>query len=145
MQFHICYHSHLNVSQKTKTNLNFRDQTWVRPTVKCWVKGSILPHKYHTEDSGILQLTKNAKTNNNIADYHFVSCRVVSTPSDVQHVYGCPKSIFILPQKYHVSVSNMLSQLLKCVIKKKTNINFRGQTWYLSPHKVLGQGLYFTP
>ena len=41
------YHSHLNVSQKTKTNIDFRDQAWVRPPAKCWVKGFILPHKYH--------------------------------------------------------------------------------------------------
>ena len=36
------------------------------------------------EDSGILWVTKIAKTNNNItAGYHFVSHRVISTPSDV--------------------------------------------------------------
>ena len=28
-------------------NINFRGQTWVRPPAKCWVKGFILPHKYH--------------------------------------------------------------------------------------------------
>ena len=36
-----------------------------------------------TEDSGILQLTKNAKTNNNIAGYHLVSRHEISIPSDV--------------------------------------------------------------
>ena len=41
------YHSHLNVSQKTKTNINFRSQAWVRPPAKCWAKGFNLPHKYH--------------------------------------------------------------------------------------------------
>ena len=101
-----------------------------------------------TKDSGIIQLTKNAKTNN-IAGHHLVSRCVISTPSGVQRVYRCPKSRVILTQKY-VSVSNMLSQLLKCDIKKKTNINFRGQTGTdpLSPPlscKVLGQGIYFTP
>ena len=62
-----------------------------------------------TEDSGIPKLTKNAKTNNDIAGYHLVSSREIFIPSDVQHVCRCPKSIFILPKKYHVSVSNMLS------------------------------------
>ena len=61
-----------------------------------------------TEDSEILWLTKNAKTNNNIAGYHLVSRRVISTPLDVQRVYRCPKKTFILHQKYHASVSNML-------------------------------------
>ena len=59
-----------------------------------------------TKDFGILQLTKNAKTNNDIAGHHLVSHRI-STPSDVQRVYRYPKRTFILPQKY-VSVSNML-------------------------------------
>ena len=91
---------------------------------------SIIP-QISTEDSGILQVTKNAKTDNDIAGGHLVSHLIISTPSDVQHVYRCPKTSFILPQKYHVSVSNMLSEQLKCVIKKKkTNIKFRGQTWY---------------
>ena len=43
----ICSQSHWTVSWKTKTNINFRGQTWVRPPAKCWVKGFILPHKYH--------------------------------------------------------------------------------------------------
>ena len=47
LQFQICYHSHVNVSQETKTNLNFRGQVWVRPPAKSLVKGFILPHKYH--------------------------------------------------------------------------------------------------
>ena len=42
----------------------------------------------------------------------------------------CPKKTFILPQKYHDSVLHMLSQLLKCVPKTKTNIYFSGQTCY---------------
>ena len=65
--------------------------------------------KISTEDSGILQLTKNAKTNNNTAGYHLVSRRVISAPSDVHRVYRCPKRTFILPQKHHVSVTNMSS------------------------------------
>ena len=42
----------------------------------------------------------------------------------------CPKKTFILPRKYHDSVLHMLSQLLKCVPKTKTNIYFSGQTCY---------------
>ena len=60
-----------------------------------------------TKDSGILYLTKNAKTNNNVAGYHLVSGHVISTPSDVQHVYGCCKRTFVLPQKYNVLISNI--------------------------------------
>ena len=40
-----------------------------------------------TEDSGILKLTKNAETNNNIVGYHLVSCCVIATPSYIQSVY----------------------------------------------------------
>ena len=45
--FQIYYQSHWNVSWKTKTNINFKGQTWVRPAAKCWVKGFILPQQYH--------------------------------------------------------------------------------------------------
>ena len=127
LQFQICYHSHLNVPQKKKTNVVFRGQTWVRSPAKCWVKG------YFTEASGILQLNKNPKTNN-IAGYHLVSCLVISIPSDVLYVHRCPKRIFILLQKHRASVSNMLSQLLKCVIKKENE-----HIWpnlVLTPRKV---------
>ena len=44
------YQSHWNVSWKTKTNINFIGQTWVRPPAKCWVKGFILPRKYHASN-----------------------------------------------------------------------------------------------
>ena len=30
-----------------KTNIDFKDQAWVRPPAKCWVKNFILPRKYH--------------------------------------------------------------------------------------------------
>ena len=63
-----------------------------------------------TKDSGILYLTKNAKPNNNISGHHFVSRRVISTASDLQRVYRCPKRTFILPPKYHVSVLHMSSK-----------------------------------
>ena len=33
--------------------------------------------------------------------------------------FECPKRTLMLPQKYHVSVSNMLSKLLKYFMKKK--------------------------
>ena len=69
---------------------------------------SIMP-QISTEDSRILKVTKNAKTKNNIVGYHLVSRRVILTLSDVQRVSKCPKSIFILPSKCHVSISNMLS------------------------------------
>ena len=47
LQFQLCYLSHLNVSQNTKTNINFRGQACVRSPAKRWVKDFILPHKYH--------------------------------------------------------------------------------------------------
>ena len=31
LQFQICYHSHLIASYKTKTNIDFRGQAWIRP------------------------------------------------------------------------------------------------------------------
>ena len=133
LHFQTCYHSHLNVSQNTKTNINVRIQVWARPLAKCQVKGFILPHKYlaqfSTKDFGMLQLTQNAKSDNSIVGYHLVSRHVISTPSDVQSVCRFPKKTFILPRKHHSVVSNMLSQPLKCVIKKKTNINFKDQNW----------------
>ena len=74
-----------------KTNINFKSQTWIRTTQSGGTRAlfypiSIIP-QIATEDSGILQLTKNAKTNNKIAGYHLVSHRVISTPSDVQRVF----------------------------------------------------------
>ena len=42
-RFQICHHSHLNASYKTKTNIDFKGQAWVRPPAKCF----ILTHKYH--------------------------------------------------------------------------------------------------
>ena len=133
LQIQICYHSHLNVSQKTKTNTNFRGEAWFRPQQIALSRALCYPictmPQISTKDSGILQLTKNAKTNNNIAGYHLVSRRVISATSDVQCVYRSPKRSFILPKNFHVSVTNMLSQLVKYVIKKKTTTNFRDQTW----------------
>ena len=67
---------------------------------------SIMP-QISTKDSGILCISKNAKTNHNIMGYHVVSGRLISTSSDIQHVYRCPKRIILFPEK-HVSVSNML-------------------------------------
>ena len=52
-----------------------------------------------TKDSGILYLTKNAKTNNNIASYHLVCRRVISTALDVQRVYRCPPKNLHITQK----------------------------------------------
>ena len=106
LQFQICYHSHLNDSQKIKTNINFRGQAQVRPPARALFYPISIMLQISSDDSGILQLTRNAKTNNNIAGHHLVSRRVIPAPSDVQGVYRCPKRTFILPQKY-----------LKCVIK----------------------------
>ena len=97
---------------------------------------NIMP-QISTKDSGILWPTKNAKASSNIAGYHSFS--VISTPLDVQRMCRCPKKTFILTQKYHVSVSDMLLSL-----KKKTN-KFQEPNLVLAPRKVLGQGLYFTP
>ena len=48
-----------------RTDLNFGDQAWNRPTAKCWVKDFILPHKDHAQilikDSGNLKHPKNMK------------------------------------------------------------------------------------
>ena len=139
LQCQICYHSHLNVSQKTKTNINFMSQTWVKSPATCWVESFILSDKYHAQyyyqTFWHTLANKIAKTNNNIAGFHSVSRRVIFTSLDVQRVCRCPKRTFILPRKYHVSVSNMLLQTLKCVIKKKTNINFRSEIRYWHPAK----------
>ena len=43
-----------------------------------------------------------------MAGHHLVSRRVIFTPSDIQRVYRGLKSTFILSEKYHVSVLNML-------------------------------------
>ena len=43
LQFQICYHSHVNASQETKTNLNFRSQVWVRPRPKAWSRALFYP------------------------------------------------------------------------------------------------------
>ena len=106
LQFQMCSRSHLNVSYKIKTNINFTGQTWVRPRAKCWFKGFILPYKYHAPNFYRIFWHTLA---NNIAGYHLVSPRVISTPSDVQRVYKCSKRIFILPKKYYALVLNMLS------------------------------------
>ena len=108
-QFQMCYHSHLNNSQKTKTNINFRGQAWVRHSAQCWVKGFILPHKYHALNfkvSGILQLTENVKRNNDIAGYHLDSRRAIS---NAQRLQMAQKDLHINPNISFVS--------FKCVIK----------------------------
>ena len=105
LQFQICYYNHLNDSQKTKTNINFRGQAWVRPLQSAKSRSLFYPisllSQISTKDYGILQLTRNAKTNNNIAGHHLVSRRVISTASDVQRVYKYSKRTFILSQKYY--------------------------------------------
>ena len=52
----------------------------------------------------------------------------------------CPKRTFMLSQKYHVSVSNMLSEPLKCFMKSESKHKFLGPSLVETPCKVLGQG-----
>ena len=54
-QFYICYHkiyyATLMLLEKLcfmKTNKNFRDQVWNKPSAKSWVKDFILLRKYQT-------------------------------------------------------------------------------------------------
>ena len=56
----------------------------------------------------------------------------------------CPKRTFILLEKYLTSVSNMLSQALKCFIENENQHGFQGPSLGQTPCKVLGQGLYLT-
>ena len=72
-----------------------------------------------TEDSGILQLTKTRKTNNNVVGYHLVSRHVISTPSDVQLVYRCSKMTFILSQKTCFSFKYVIIATYICHKKRK--------------------------
>ena len=65
LQFYICshknYYATLMLLEKLyymKNNINFKGQAWNRPPKKCWVKGFVLPYKYHaphfTKDSVML-------------------------------------------------------------------------------------------
>ena len=58
LQIPICYHSHLNVSQKTKTNTNFRGQAWFRPQQSAGSRALCYPictmPQISAKDSGIL-------------------------------------------------------------------------------------------
>ena len=51
----------------------------------------------------------------------------------------CPKRTFMLPQKYHVSVSNMLSKPLKCFMESENEHKFQGPNLSKTPCKVLVQ------
>ena len=57
----------------------------------------------------------------------------------------CPKRTFMLPQKYHVSVSNMLSKPLKYFMENENEHKFQRPNLGQTPCEVLVQGLYFTP
>ena len=89
LQLQSCYHSHLNISQKTKTNINFRSQAWVRLHAKCLVRSFILSHKYHVPN--FYQRFSHA-----LVDWKCYL--VISTPSDDQLAYISPKRTFILPK-----------------------------------------------
>ena len=71
-----------------KTDLNFRDQAWNRPTTKCWVKDFILAHKHDAqiliENSGNLKHTENVKSVINTSVSHLVSCRVIPRPANMK-------------------------------------------------------------
>ena len=56
-----------------------------------------------------------------------------------------PKRTFILPQKYHASHSNMLSQSLKSFIENENEHKFQEPSLGRTPSKVLLQGFYFAP
>ena len=88
------------------------------------------------------------KTNNNIAGYHLVSRRVISTPSDVQRVYRCPKKTFILPQNimlqfdiYYHRNYYATWMLLEKLCYMKTNINFRDPG--TDPRQSVGSRIFF--
>ena len=134
LQFQICYHNHLNVSQKRKLTQISGTKPGSDPLQSAGSRAlfypiSIMP-QISTEDSGILQLTKNAKTNNNTAGYHLVSLREISTPSDAQLVYRCPKKDLHITPKICFSFKYVIRATSMCYKKKKTNINFRDQTWH---------------
>ena len=86
-----------------KTNINSGAKPWSDPLQSAGSRALFYPisiiSQISNEDSGIFQLTENAKFNNYIAGYHLVSRRVMSAPSDGQRVYRCPKRTFILPPK----------------------------------------------
>ena len=74
--------------KKTRTELNFRDQAWNRPTTKCWVKDFILPHKHDAqiliEGSGNLKHSINVRSISNTKVSHLVSCRVIPRPATMK-------------------------------------------------------------
>ena len=99
-----------------------------------------------TEDSGIFQLTKNAKTNNNVAGDHLVSLCVICTPSDVQLLYRCPKGPFILLQNITFQCQICHQSYLNVFKKNKSQgLNLVLTSPPPPGRKVLRQGLYFTP
>ena len=48
-----------------------------------------------------------------------LSARSLCAPLVPSPLSKCPKRTFMLPQKYHVSVSNMLSKPLKCFMENE--------------------------
>ena len=59
--------------KKTRTDLNFREQPWIRSTAKCWVKDFIFHHKHHDP--------KNVKSISNTTVSLLVSCGVIPMPA----------------------------------------------------------------
>ena len=75
---------------------------------------------------------------------NFSSAGSLCRPFVTRPQFKCPRRTFILPQKYHASVSNMLSYPIRYFIENETNINFTEQTWSDSLQST-GSRALFTP
>ena len=69
--------------KKTRTDLIFREQAWIRSTAKCWVENFIFPHKHHDP--------KNVKSISNTTVSLLVSCGVIPMPAIMK---GREKQLF---------------------------------------------------
>ena len=73
--------------KKTRTELNFRDQVWNRPTTNK-VKDFILPHKHDAqiliEGSCSLKHSKKVRSISRTKVSHLVSCRVIPRPATMK-------------------------------------------------------------
>ena len=63
----------------TRTDLNFRDQVWNRPTTKCWVKEFFLSHKHHASN-----FNRNVKSISNTLVSHLVSGHAIPKPASMK-------------------------------------------------------------
>ena len=110
LQFPICYHSHLNVSQITKTN-RFQGRSLSQTPCQVLVQALFYPinviPQISTKGCSIVQLAKHEKASK-IAWYHLVSHCVISTPLDVQLVQDAPKGASYYPK------NNKLQFYIRC-------------------------------